>query len=557
MGVDGSSPAGPSGDASAAAIAELSERLRADPADADGWLELGLAYAGIAHWAEAAGALARSVSFASERALGRLALGRALAELGRHDEAARELEHAVRLAPDEPRAHKELGLARYRLGRHDEAAEALGRATHLAPADARAHFALGLVHEARRDMGAAIASYRAAVAAEPRFGAARKTLADALAQMGELAAAADELRAVLGLERTNEQVALNLELCLRALGDMQKERLLGKPEGAVAASVLVTEGGFARQGVVAVGPDEAVRFTAKLAELWLTFGAAPAGAPPAARPVTRLLLVLTAPARAGLVYRSSLRKQLVGAKQRPMVGQQRVVALVAALLRNGDTVAQLAATGRHFPGDSVALAVDTAVAADAGECCRRHRETQPPETVVRLDDPDRGCGSRLVGLDVQMKLCLIGRDGRCGSDAAGEHEQRSEYLAAHGQRCACTAGERMISAARRPGFTHQVAGPDSVMNCWSSRAMSLHAADCVRAISGTGMMSAGIIEVPWTSALTLPTSALCRRSQTAASYDASSSHQVMPKQPPPPGPTAQLRLPPPLVCSVAPFSQTI
>ncbi|MCC6526334.1 MAG: tetratricopeptide repeat protein [Polyangiaceae bacterium] len=279
-------------------IAGLSERLRADPADADAWLELGLAYAGIAHWAEAAAALARSVSFASERALGRLALGRALAELGRHEDAEKELEHAVRLAPDEPRAHKELGLARYRLGRHDEAAEALGRATHLAPADARAHFALGLVHEARRDMGAAIASYRAAVAAEPRFGAARKTLADALAQVGELAAAGDELRAVLRLERTNEEVALNLELCERALAAMQNERLLGKPEAATAASVLVTEGGFARHGVIALGPQEVARWTTKLAELWLTLGAAPAGAPPAARPVTRLLLVLSDPARA-------------------------------------------------------------------------------------------------------------------------------------------------------------------------------------------------------------------------------------------------------------------
>ena len=60
---------------------------------------------------------------------------------------------------------------------------------------------------------------------------------------------------------------------------------------------------------------------------------------------------------------------------------------------------------------------------------------------------------------------------------------------------------------------------------------------------GIGITRAGIIDVPVTLALTLPTEVSCVKSQTEALYAEVSSHHANPKQPPPPGPAAQDRAP--------------
>ena len=274
----------------AGGITDLKAYLAAEPDDGGAWLELGTAYASIAHWVQAADALRQAVDLDEEDVEARLAYARVLSRLHKLDDAAFQLVQASRIEPPDPRVYKDLGVVFYDKRLYDKAVQWLSKAVAAAPGDARAHYALGLTHEARRDMGAAVASYREAVRRDGTLVDARLTLADALAAMGEHEGAIAELDALLAIDRTNEQAAHNREVLARALDEMKKHRLLGKGQRELEASALVTEGAFRSKGAV----DEArtvLRYTAPLVELLATFDQAPA--------IVSLILVLTDPDRAG------------------------------------------------------------------------------------------------------------------------------------------------------------------------------------------------------------------------------------------------------------------
>jgi tetratricopeptide (TPR) repeat protein len=266
----------------AGGITDLRAYLDARPDDADAWLSLGAAYAAIDHPVQAADALRRAVDLDSQHAAARLAYGRALVGLGRLDDAAAQLEAAAGLDATDARPLRELGVLRYDQRRLDDAAALLAQATALAPGDARAWYALGVVHEARRDVGAAVAAYRTAVARDPGLLDARRTLADALASLGEHQAAIAETEAILARRPDDEQAAHNRAVLGRALAELARRRLLGKDAATLAEATLLTAGGFRDAG--------GGRFTTPLCEVEATFDAA--GALDAAR------LVLTDPARA-------------------------------------------------------------------------------------------------------------------------------------------------------------------------------------------------------------------------------------------------------------------
>jgi tetratricopeptide (TPR) repeat protein len=288
----------------AGGITDLNAYLAAEPDDADAWLELGTAYTAIDHWVQAADALRHAVDLDGDAVEARLAYARALVRLKKLDDAAFQLLQASRIdppshdggdphtpAPGDPRVLKELGLVFYDKRLYDKAALWLGRAAAAAPADARAHYALGLAHEARRDMGAAVAAYREAVRCDPALGDARLTLADALASMGEHEGAIAELSALLSHDRTNEKAAHNREVLRSALDEMKKQRLLGKGQGELTASALLSEGAFRKKGPVGEGEAAlTVRYAAPLVEVYATFDEGHA--------ITSLLLVLTDPDRA-------------------------------------------------------------------------------------------------------------------------------------------------------------------------------------------------------------------------------------------------------------------
>jgi tetratricopeptide (TPR) repeat protein len=270
-------------------ITDLKEYLKAEPEDADAWLLLGTAYASIQHFIQAADALKEAVELDGDLLEARLAYARALVQLKKLDLAAFQLLQAEKLEPTNVRVLKELGLVFYDKKLYDKAALWLSKAALAEPTDARAHYALGLAHEARRDMGAAVASYREALARDPKLADAYRTLADALASMGEHEGAIAALSALLEIERSNEQAAHNREVLTRALAEMRQHRLLGKGQKELEASALISEGAFRKKGPVE-GGALTVRFAAPLVELYATFDAA--------HSIEALLLVLTDPDRA-------------------------------------------------------------------------------------------------------------------------------------------------------------------------------------------------------------------------------------------------------------------
>ncbi len=255
----------------AGGISDLKDYLLAEPEDDEAWFELGMAYTSIQHWIQAADALRASIDLDGSEPEVRLAYARTLVQLKKVDDAAFQLIQAQRLAPEDARIQKELGLVFYDKKLYEKAALWLGKAVASQPEDARAHYALGLAHEARRDMGAALAAYREAVRRDPGLADAQRTLADALASMGEHEAAIATLGALLTIEPRNEQAAKNREVLGRALADMRAHRLLGKGTQELEASALLSEGGFRKKGSVEDegGPPGGmtVRFTAPLVEI--------------------------------------------------------------------------------------------------------------------------------------------------------------------------------------------------------------------------------------------------------------------------------------------------
>jgi tetratricopeptide (TPR) repeat protein len=256
---------------SAGVIADLREQLDADPDDEIAWLQLATAYAHINHWSEAAAAYARAVDIDGSILEGRRGYARALSRLRRHDEAAFQLVQAKRLAPNDARVAHELGVAFYDKRLFDKALRELSRAKELDPQDARIRFAMGLAHEAKDAMADAIACYRDAVRLSPDVIEARRTLADALAAMGEIAQAIEELAKAQARDRTNAQIATNLDILKRSLKELEDARLLGKPIEELEKSAVVQLGQLKRKGkMVTAGEPDIIRYGAELIEVWVT-----------------------------------------------------------------------------------------------------------------------------------------------------------------------------------------------------------------------------------------------------------------------------------------------
>jgi tetratricopeptide (TPR) repeat protein len=296
------------------AVAELRDVLATAPEDDTAWLTLGMVLSSAGRWREASEALAEAVLLDGDVLAARMAFARALEKSGKLDDAAFQLLKAQKLAPDDPRPLKELGAVFYKKGLYDKSVQFLGRARGLAPDDARIFYALGLAQEARRDPGAAIASYREAIKLDPKFADARKTLADVLAAMGEHEQAIAELDALLLIERTNEQAAVNREVLAKALEEMSARRLLGKTERELERSALVQEGQLKRRGEVPRVDDDppsvarVLRYGKGLAEMRI--GLTAEGA------MARLMLVLTDPEKAAKKRDDVFRVTVVGTSGR-------------------------------------------------------------------------------------------------------------------------------------------------------------------------------------------------------------------------------------------------
>ncbi len=342
---------------SAAVIAQLQAHLAESPGDEVAWLQLGTAYLHIHHWYEAANALREAVECDGSVVEARRMYAAALTRLRRLDEAAFQLVQAKRLAPDDPLVARELGIAFYDKRLHDKALRELERARTLAPDDPHTYYAIGLCHEARGAMADAIAAYRQAVALHPGFVDARRTLADALAAMGEMSGAVQELEQALRHDRTNTQIATNLEVLKKGLRELDAARWLGKPRSAVDTSTVVTQGDLTPQR--GTGTDRTVSYVGDLAELWLTLG--PSGT------ITAASLLLPNPTLAARASGAAFAVTVLSSQGRHLPADYATAisvtflreALGCPLTRATALYAELLATKRPIPWSNATISFDT------------------------------------------------------------------------------------------------------------------------------------------------------------------------------------------------------
>ena len=290
----------------AGGITDLKKYLEEEPEDDAAWLALGTAYSAIGHHADAIRALKEAVALDGDVLESRLSLARALAKVGKLDDAAFQLLRANKLDPADARVLHELGVVFYDKHLFDKAEGFLTKAAESAtgPAKARSKYALGLTLEAKKDLGAAIAAYRDAIALDPRQIDARRTLADALAGLGEHERAIEELTRLLEIDRTNEQAAKNREVLKRALDEMHGHRLLGKTTRELELSALVEQGQLQRKERSAT-PVETLRYARPLIDLHVTLDAQ--------KTIDSMTLVLTDPDRAAKEEDDVFRVTAIGA----------------------------------------------------------------------------------------------------------------------------------------------------------------------------------------------------------------------------------------------------
>ncbi len=182
----------------------LSHRARLDPNNATVHRDLGLAHLRRGSRPEALLALLMSSLLGPANAETQAAIGQIHLDAGRHAAAEVVLRRAVELAPDLAQARFALGTTLVRLGRVEEGRTHLAEFQRLrdaALADQRRTFAFEQLRrdaalragEGRHDLAAEI--WRQVVAIEPENATHRVALADALAQSGQVEAAANELEA--------------------------------------------------------------------------------------------------------------------------------------------------------------------------------------------------------------------------------------------------------------------------------------------------------------------------------------------------------------------------
>jgi Flp pilus assembly protein TadD len=139
------------------AIAAFETSLRLEPESVRAENNLGLAYEGLNHNAEAENAFRSAIKWQAVQAKQSeqpyLNLGMLLVHEGHPTAALPDLETAAALAPRNPKVQEQLGRAYQQAGQPKQAQLALQRAVALAPEVAQLHFQLGIVYrqEGKRD----------------------------------------------------------------------------------------------------------------------------------------------------------------------------------------------------------------------------------------------------------------------------------------------------------------------------------------------------------------------------------------------------------------------
>ena len=188
----------------AEAAAHYRDALRLKRDWPEAWNNLGNVLEADGRLQDAIQAYGEALSLMPTYALAHYNLGNALKACGRHQDAAASYRRAIALQPDFTEAHNNLATALAQRGQLEEAVASYRAALSLNPGFAEIHHHLGLCLQRQGRPAEAAACYRHALSIKPHFAAARASLAHALIDMGEAAAALDASLQALDAEETAE-----------------------------------------------------------------------------------------------------------------------------------------------------------------------------------------------------------------------------------------------------------------------------------------------------------------------------------------------------------------
>ncbi len=238
----------------AEAVAGYRQLLRADPGQAEVYVNIGIALKAQGQPGEAAACYRQAIQLKPELVEAHYNLANVLKEQGRFDQAVESYEHAVRLKPDFAQACYNLGNTLRSCGRPVEAIENYHRAVRLKGDYAAAYVNLAMTLKELGRTEEAVDNYTQAIRLDPNSPEARNNLGIALKELGRLEEAVGSYAEAIRLEPDYAEAHSNMGIALHARGDHNAalesfERAIQiKPEYAQAhwnrSLVLLVKGRF-------------------------------------------------------------------------------------------------------------------------------------------------------------------------------------------------------------------------------------------------------------------------------------------------------------------------
>jgi tetratricopeptide (TPR) repeat protein len=216
----------------AEAVAEYERALAAKPDSAKSHNNLGLALVELGRLEEAAGHFKASLALEPKAEI-YSDLGFTMARLGHSDEALADYRKALELDPECASAHANIAVTFVQAGQLDEAESHYRKALAVRPT-AETFNGLGYVLARQDRTEDAIAEFRKAIDANPKFAPAYNNLAEALVKQGKLDEAEQAYRRSLA-EKPSPAVQQALSAVQRRLGKTDDSAEFGKadPSGSV------------------------------------------------------------------------------------------------------------------------------------------------------------------------------------------------------------------------------------------------------------------------------------------------------------------------------------
>lgn len=199
------------------ALALLTSIVQREPANADAFGLLGIAYATRQDYVPANDALRRALQINPQHAAAHANQGNVLKRLDRLEEAVECFRRAIGLRPDGLATYRQLGWLLLELRRHREAVDLFTRMLERTLRDAIVLNDRGVAYLGLASYQAAIADFDAAIELEPLFAAAWGNKALALLRMGNVRDAQDAIDRALALdENAASTLSLRGEILRRA-----------------------------------------------------------------------------------------------------------------------------------------------------------------------------------------------------------------------------------------------------------------------------------------------------------------------------------------------------